>query len=87
MTAPFVPLALILAGERHPPVVYFARVADGIKIGWSATRQAALLLFGTVTARMTAQRLLQAAAAEGYAEPGGSTRRYRATDKARAAIN
>lgn len=28
-----VPLALILAGKSHPPVVYFVRVADGIKIG------------------------------------------------------
>lgn len=28
-----VPLSLILAGQAHAPVVYFARMADGVKIG------------------------------------------------------
>lgn len=31
-----VPLGLILAGRPHPPVVYFAKLTDGIKIGWTA---------------------------------------------------
>lgn len=38
-------LALILTGQKHPPVVYFARMTGGVKIGWTtnlARRMSAL---------------------------------------------
>lgn len=35
LVPPLVPLGAILAGQAHAPVVYFAQVSGGVKIGWT----------------------------------------------------